>query len=98
MALIKKNEHGIADYIYVPVVYTAPDILNFKNETTGRNFCRISSVMVLCYTLITNATWGVFELLPYKAHLALDFTLGVTAFILSAQSLKKVTQSTRLWQ
>ena len=75
--LIPRPAHGIADYAFVPTVAAAPDLFGFAHNRTPARLCRIISAGVLASTVFTRAEWGVVKLLPYKAHLALDFAAGL---------------------
>lgn len=75
--VIPRSLHGVADYIYVPMVAAAPDLFGFAHNKKAARLCRIVSGGVLASTLFTRAEWGVWKLVPYKAHLALDFTAGL---------------------
>jgi hypothetical protein len=90
---IKKAQHGIADYLYVPLVSAAPKLFRFKNETAAANLCYILSASALSYSSLTNAPWGAAKLIPYKNHLALDMLAGVTT--LSAPWLFKFSSNKR---
>ena len=76
---IKRNEHGLADYIYVPLVYAAPNFAGFKNNKQASVMCRGFSAVALTYSLCTDAPWGAFKILPYKVHAGFDFTSGLLA-------------------
>jgi hypothetical protein len=69
--------HGMADYAYVPTVAAAPALFGFAHHQTPARLCRIISAGVLASTLFTRAEWGVFKVMPYKAHIALDFVAGL---------------------
>lgn len=77
--LISRPMHGFADYAYVPAVAAAPALFGFAHNPTPARLCRIISAGVLAATVTTRAEWGVFKLMPYKAHLALDFAAGLGA-------------------
>ncbi|MBO2007525.1 hypothetical protein [Hymenobacter negativus] len=77
--LIPRPVHGVADYLYVPTVAAAPDLFGFAHNKKAARICRIVSGGVLASTLFTRAEWGVWKLVPYKAHLFLDFAAGVGA-------------------
>lgn len=75
--LIPRPLHGVADYLYVPTVAAAPALFGFAHDKTPARLARIISGGVLASTLLTRAEWGVWKLVPYKAHLALDFAAGL---------------------
>lgn len=76
---IKRSQHGIADYVYAPLVWMAPKIAGFYLLPQATLACRAASVGALTYSLLTNAEWGAAKLIPYKAHLAIDLAVGVAS-------------------
>lgn len=79
IAGIKKEQHAIADYAYVPLVLAAPNLAGFKNEETAAVLVRAMAATALTYSLLTDMKGGVVKLIPYKAHLVLDLASGVLA-------------------
>ncbi|MFD2717491.1 hypothetical protein ACFST9_02120 [Hymenobacter monticola] len=75
--VIPRPLHGVADYLYVPAVAAAPALFGFAHHKTPARLARIVSGGVLASTLLTRAEWGVWKLMPYKAHLTLDFAAGL---------------------
>lgn len=76
---IKKEQHVFADYSYVPLVFAAPKLVGFSNNNTAATVCRAMSLAALGYSLLTNAKWGAYKLIPYKTHAMLDFASGVAS-------------------
>jgi hypothetical protein len=76
---IRKEEHGIADYIYVPLVLAAPKLLRFTDDQPAAGLCYAMGAGALGYSLCTNAPWGVIKLIPYKTHVVIDLCAGVLA-------------------
>jgi hypothetical protein len=76
---ITRQQHGIADYTYVPSVMAAPDLARFADDTTPARLSRAFAITALVNTLMTRAEWGAVKILPFKAHLAIDAATGVTA-------------------
>jgi hypothetical protein len=74
---IPEDRHGFIDYTYVPLVWAAPALADFEQDRQAGNFCRMTAVLVLGYTLSTDAKWGVVKIIPYKTHAILDLGLGV---------------------
>jgi hypothetical protein len=74
------NQHGFADYSYVPLVLAAPTLAGFENNKQAAIICRAFGVSALAYSLCTDAKWGVIKLIPYKVHAGLDIASGVLAF------------------
>ena len=77
---ITRDKHVITDYTYVPLVFAAPTLAGFEEEKTAATICRVLSVTVLGYSLLTDAEWGVVKLIPYKTHAAIDFATGLLSF------------------
>ncbi len=50
---IPKNKHGLADYIYVPLVLAAPTIAGFTKDQQATRICYAFSAAALAYTLFT---------------------------------------------
>lgn len=75
--LIPRPLHGVADYLYVPAVAAAPALFGFSHHQKPARLARLISGGVLASTLLTRAEWGVWKLVPYKAHLTLDFAAGL---------------------
>jgi hypothetical protein len=59
------------------VVAAAPALADFKDQPTANALTRLLSGGVLASALMTRAEWGLFKVVPYKAHLAADATVGV---------------------
>lgn len=76
---IKRNEHGLADFAYVPLVFAAPKLAGFEKNKEATLLCRAFSVSALAYSLCTDAKWGAIKLIPYKVHAGLDVASGVLA-------------------
>jgi hypothetical protein len=79
---ISRAQHGLADYMYIPLVAVAPDLMNFEEEKTATTLCQVLSGGVLLSSLMTRAEWGLAPVIPFKAHLGADLAVG--AFTLSA--------------
>lgn len=77
---IKRSQHGLADFAYAPLVWMAPRIAGFQQLTHANVACKAAAAGALTYALLTDAEWGAAKLLPYKAHLAIDFAVGAASF------------------
>lgn len=76
---IKKDQHVFTDYSYIPLVLAAPKLVGFGQDKTAATVCRAMSLTVLGYSLLTDAKWGAYKLIPYKTHAALDFASGAVS-------------------
>lgn len=74
---ISRKLHGGADYAYVALTAVLPQLAGFEDNEKAKNLCRIISGGTLAYTIFTRAEWGLFRLIPFKAHLLTDFTAGI---------------------
>ncbi len=79
---ISKNLHGLIDYTYAAIVPLMPELAGFRKQKQAKMLCRSLGAGALTYTLLTKARWGLVPLLPFKAHLAIDFS--VSCFALAA--------------
>ena len=77
---INRQMHGVADYGYAPMMFAAPEISGFTGEEKAVKLSRIIGAGVLASTMLTKAEWGVYKVLPFKAHLALDVAVSVFTF------------------
>ena len=84
---ISRKMHGAADYAYAALSAVLSAIAGFEEEEKAKLLCRVISGGTLAYTLLTRAEWGLFKIIPFKTHLAIDFTAGI--FTLSAPWLFK---------
>lgn len=90
---ITRKQHGIADYAYAPLVFLAPRLAGFSEQSRAALACKAAGVGALTYALLTDAEWGAAKILPYKAHLGIDLALGAASF--AAPWLLKVQQNKR---
>ena len=76
---ITRVQHGFTDYSYVPLVSSAPHLVGFTENKTAATLCYVLSSTILASSLVTRAEWGVFKVMPYRAHLVLDTVGGLAA-------------------
>ncbi|WP_198170292.1 SPW repeat domain-containing protein [Mucilaginibacter arboris] len=88
---ISRKMHGGADYAYAALAAVLPELAGFEEEEKAKLLCRIIGCGTLTYTLFTRAEWGLFKLIPFKAHLITDFTAGI--FTLGAPWLFNFSQN-----
>ena len=79
---ISRQQHGIADYMFAPLVASAPESIGFTEEKTAVTLCRVLGAGALAYTVFTKAEWGLVKVLPFKAHLVIE--AAASLFTLSA--------------
>ena len=69
---ISRKMHGVADYLYAPLTFTAPQMAGFDDEEKATTICQVVGAGLMASTVLTRAEWGVYKVLPFKAHLAID--------------------------
>ena len=75
--LISRRLHGFTDYSYIPMVAVAPILLGFGGVPAL--LCRVFSGAILLSSIFTRSEWGLIRIMPYKAHLVIDFLVGLLA-------------------
>jgi hypothetical protein len=81
---ITKNEHVYADYSYVAAALLAPKLMKFKNDKIAANVSRGFALSSLAISLLTDAKWGCWKIIPYKVHAILDISTGALALAAAA--------------
>jgi len=79
---ITRKHHAIADYGYIAAAAAAPRVMGFDDERKAALLSEGLSCAVLGQSLMTKSEWGLFKLIPFKAHLTMDY--GIAAFTMSA--------------
>lgn len=80
--VIPSRVHGIIDYITGIALVLAPTIFGFEDEGGAAVWIpRLIGIMILVQSLLTAYEWGVFHLLPFNVHLAMDY---MAALLLAA--------------
>jgi hypothetical protein len=77
MRFIPTKIHGVLDYVVGLLLIFAPRILGFQNGGPEDRIPVFLGVATLIYSLLTRYELGVFKVIPFKAHLTLDFLSGV---------------------
>jgi hypothetical protein len=76
---ITRFMHGAADYNYAVIVSAAPELVGFTEERTATTLCRVLGSGAMLYSLLTRYEWGLYRIIPFKAHLAADVSANVLA-------------------
>ena len=74
---ITRQQHGIIEFIFIPLVAAAPALADFTNEKTAAPLARVLSGGILTASLLTRAEWGLVRVIPYRVHLATDTVVGL---------------------
>lgn len=86
---IGPDQHGLADFSYIPLTLAAPRLMEFDHDYVATTICNASALTVLGYSLMTDARWGLFKVIPYKTHAYIDLGLGLAHVTLAAASVNK---------
>jgi hypothetical protein len=78
---ISKNLHGLIDYSYAVIVPFLPEIAGFEKQESATILCRNLGAGALAYSVLTKARWGLLQVLPFKAHLAIDLSVSCLAVV-----------------
>lgn len=73
---ISRQQHGLIDYAYVPLVAAAPMLAHFTDQPMAIRLARLMSGTALASALFTRAEWGLVKAVPFKTHLIGDATFG----------------------
>ena len=77
MRFIPTREHGVIDYLVGVLLIFAPSIFGFQNGGPEDRIPVVLGVITILYSLFTRYELGLFKVIPFKTHLALDFVSGV---------------------
>lgn len=73
-----KKIHALLDYPVAAVLMTTPFLLGLgKSQPSALWLSVTTGIAALILTLLTDHHLGVFRILPYRFHLAVDFAVGV---------------------
>ncbi len=73
---ITRMQHGIADWLLVPVLAALPYLVGFADVAPARSVAWITAFVVLAATACTRAEWGLIRIFPFRLHLLADAGLG----------------------
>lgn len=77
MHIITRRTHGILDYIVGVVLLLVPTLFGFNDGSAAQYVPITLGIATLVYSLCTNYELGVFKLLSFRGHLALDTLSGI---------------------
>jgi len=76
---ISRQQHAIPEFTIITALTTAPAVADFSHDKTASTVAYTMAGAALLSSLFTRAEWGVFKVLPYKAHLAIDVVSTLSA-------------------
>jgi hypothetical protein len=74
MEKIPSELHGVTDYLTAGMIMAVPRLLKWPTKLT--QFMTMVGLGTIAYSLMTKYELGLFKLLPFKAHMALDTMNG----------------------
>jgi hypothetical protein len=78
MPRIPRPIHGVLDYVVGLLLAASPWIFGFSHQHLAPQVALVFGGGAILYSLLTNYELGVIRLLPFPAHLLLDFVSGIT--------------------
>lgn len=81
MRFIPTRIHGMLDYIVGVLLIFAPRIFNFENTGVASQLPVFLGVATIVYSLLTRYELGLVKVIPFKAHLTIDFLSGVLLLV-----------------
>lgn len=85
MRFLPTRVHGVIDYLSVIALLATPHFIQGESSTVAMLF-QAAGVAVLLISLLTRYELGAYRTLPMRAHLAIDFVMGI-AFLVCAYLL-----------
>jgi hypothetical protein len=77
MKMISRRAHGFLDYFVGVLLIFLPKIFGFDTGGIESRIPVILGIAALIYSVVTNYELGLFKLLPFRVHLALDVMSGL---------------------
>ena len=86
--------HGLGDYAAAAVLIVAPFFLGLKEQSIIAHWASIAAgAGLIIYSLLTDYTFSVAKVIPFKVHLVLDSLAGLVLIALAfALKLEGVPQ------
>lgn len=78
---ISRKGHGLAEWSYIPLTALSPEIMRFKDDPKATTFARVLGGLMLGSAVLTKSEWGLFKVLPFKAHLAGDIGISLASVL-----------------
>ncbi len=94
MKFLTAKLHGLGDYAAAAVLVVAPFLLDLKEQSMIAHWASIvGGVGLIIYSLLTDYTYSVAKVIPFKAHLVLDSLAGLVLIALAfALKLEGIAQ------
>jgi len=95
MKFLNSKLHGLGDYAAAAVLIVAPFFLGLKEQSMIAHWASIAAgVGLIVYSLLTDYTFSIAKIIPYKTHLVLDTVAGLVlialAFALKLEGINQI--------
>jgi hypothetical protein len=77
MHIISRRIHGILDYVVALILILSPRLFGLEVGTAAARIPVILGWAAVAYSLLTRYELGLFKVLSFRAHLAVDLLHGV---------------------
>lgn len=79
--MIPSKVHAVLDYLMGMILIAAPWLLGFADNTAATILPVVLGASTLVYSLFTDYEYSIVRMIPFKAHLTLDFASGVLLLV-----------------
>ncbi len=84
MKFLTPTLHGLGDYAAAAVLIVAPFLLGIKEPSMLAQWASIASgIGLIIYSLLTDYTFSIAKVIPFKVHLVLDSLAGLVLIALA---------------
>ena len=95
MKFLSVKLHGLGDYAAAAVLIVAPFFLGLKEQSMIAHWASIAGgVGLIIYSLLTDYTYSVAKIIPFKVHLVFDSLAGLVlialAFVLKLEGIAQI--------
>jgi hypothetical protein len=82
MKFLTPTLHGLGDYAAAAVLIIAPFILGINEQSLIAHWASIAGgIGLIIYSLLTDYTFSVAKVIPFKTHLVLDSLAGLVLIV-----------------
>ena len=84
MKFLTPKLHGLGDYAAAVVLIVAPFVLGIKEQSMIAHWASVvGGIGLIIYSLLTDYTFSVVKIIPFKTHLVLDAVAGLVLIALA---------------
>ena len=84
MKFLTPKLHGLGDYAAAVVLIVAPFVLGIKEQSMIAHWASVvGGIGLIIYSLLTDYTFSVAKIIPFKTHLVLDAVAGLVLIALA---------------